>query len=57
MHHEVSKTLDEFQKMKYNEPEKWDELKQEYRIVNQYNVVEGVVPPKKILELHEKNGI
>lgn len=52
---DVPKSLDSFQKMKYTDKKKWSALRHEYRIVNQYDTVSGSVPPKKIVELHEKN--
>ena len=44
------KTLEEFNKIKYNDPEKWDELKYQYRTVNRYEV-DGNVSADKILKL------
>jgi hypothetical protein len=44
------KTLEEFNEIKYNDPEKWDELKYQYRTVNRYEV-DGNVSADKILEL------
>lgn len=52
---DIPKSLDSFQKIKYTDKKKWSTLKYEYRIVNQYDVVSGSVPPQKIVELHEKN--
>lgn len=49
----IPEKLDDFQEIKYNDIEKWKALQHEYRIVKQYNVVEGNVPPEKIIELHE----
>lgn len=43
-------TLEEFNKIKYNDTEKWSELKYQYRTVNRYEVV-GDVSADKILEL------
>ena len=43
-------SLDKFEDIRYNNSEKWKELKAQYRIVNQYEVY-GKVPPRKILEL------
>ena len=44
------KTLEEFNKIKYNDPEKWNDLKYQYRTVNRYEV-DGNVSADKILEL------
>lgn len=52
---DIPKSLDSFQKIKYTDKKKWNTFKYEYRIVNQYDVVSGSVPPQKIVELHEKN--
>lgn len=48
----VPKTLDAFQKIKYNDTEKWNTLKYQYRTVNRYEV-NGNVSADKILELDE----
>ena len=48
------KTLDSFQKIKYNKTNEWDKLKKEFKIVNQYEVVSGKVSPSDILRLDEK---
>lgn len=48
----VPQTLDEFQKIKYNDTEKWNTLKYQYRTVNRYEV-DGNVPTDKILMLDE----
>lgn len=52
---ETPETLAEFQQMKYTDSGKWNGLKHDYRIVNQYEVVAGKPSSKKIVELHEKN--
>lgn len=44
------KMLEEFNKIKYNDPEKWDELKYQYRTINRYEV-NGSVSVDKIIEL------
>ena len=46
------KSLADFYKIKYNEPEKWNTLKRQYRIVNRYEI-DGNVPIDKILELDQ----
>lgn len=52
---EIPKDFAKFREMKYTDDKRWQELKQEHRIVNQYDVVNGSVSPKKIMELHKKN--
>ena len=44
------KTLEEFRNIKYNDGNKWDELKYQYRTVNRYEV-DGKVTADKILQL------
>lgn len=44
------KTLEEFVKIKYNDSDKWEQLKYQYRTVNRYQV-QGNVSTDKILEL------
>ncbi len=44
------KTLEEFKHIKYNEKEKWEQLKYEYRTVNRYEI-EGDVPINTVLQL------
>lgn len=44
------KTLEEFNKIKYNNTDKWDKLKYQYRTVNRYEV-DGNVPIDEILKL------
>lgn len=53
---DTPKTLDSFQNMKYNKMNEWDNLKKEFKIVNQYDVVSGKVSPADILRLDEKLG-
>lgn len=48
----VPQTLDDFQKIKYNDNEKWNTLKYQYRTVNRYEV-NGDVTADKILMLDE----
>lgn len=44
------KTLEEFNKIKYNNTDEWDKLKYQYRTVNRYEV-DGNVPIDEILKL------
>ena len=46
------KTLEEFNNIKYNDSEKWDALKYQYRTVNRYEVA-GNVTADKILQLDD----
>lgn len=46
----VPKTLEEFRNIKYNDGNKWDELKYQYRTVNRYEA-DGNVTADKILQL------
>ena len=46
----VPKTLEEFRNIKYNDGNKWNELKYQYRTVNRYEV-DGKVTADKILQL------
>ncbi len=46
----VPKTIDEFRNIKYNDSEKWKELKYQYRTANRYEV-DGNVSADKILQL------
>lgn len=48
----VPQTLDDFQKIKYNDIKKWNTLKYQYRTVNRYEV-DGNVSADKILMLDE----
>ena len=48
----VPETLEEFRSIKYNDSEKWDNLKYQYRTVNRYEV-DGKVTADKILQLDE----
>ena len=47
----MPKTIDEFQKMKYTNVNKWNTIKQEYRIVNQYKIDSGEVSVQTILDM------
>lgn len=49
----VPKTLEDFHKMKYNEPDKWEQMKHDYCIVDSYEDNSGHMDAKKILELDE----
>jgi uncharacterized protein with gpF-like domain len=48
------KTLEEFYNLKYNKKEEWKALKQQYRVVNQYKMDNGVLSPQQIFELDAK---
>lgn len=51
----IPDTLEKFQKLKYNELDRWDDLKKKYRIVNQYeNHTRYSMPAQKIFDLDEK---
>lgn len=48
------KTIDKFRDIKYNDPERWETLKKQYRILNQYKVDSGSLSNEDILRLdHE----
>lgn len=47
-------SLADFRQMKYNEPEKWDELQHRYSVVRLYDVDSGEMSPSKIYELDQK---
>ena len=50
----IPDSLDKFQQMKYNDAEKWKDLKYKYRTVNRYKIDYGHVDSSTILELdHE----
>ncbi|AJA42652.1 head morphogenesis protein (endogenous virus) [Clostridium phage phiCT9441A] len=49
----VPKSFEKFQDLKYNDIDKWNELKSNFKIVNSYKVDYGNVSPQKILELHK----
>lgn len=52
----IPDTLEKFQKLKYNELDRWDDLKKKYRIVNQYeNHTRHSMPAQKIFDLDEKS--
>lgn len=46
--------LEDFQKIKYGDPELWKSLKAKYRIVNQYKVDSGDLTPQQILDFDKK---
>lgn len=46
--------LADFRQMKYNDPEKWDELQHRYSVVRLYDVDSGEMSPSKIYELDQK---
>lgn len=48
------KTIDKFKDIKYNNPEKWKVLKQQYRILNQYKVDSGHMSNEDILRLDKE---
>ena len=47
-------SLDEFLKIKYNDPEKWKTLKRQYRFVNQYKIDSGNFSTDEILRFDKK---
>ena len=47
-------SLEKFRQMKYNDPEKWDELQHRYAVVRLYDVDSGEMSPSKIYELDQK---
>ena len=47
-------SLADFRQMKYNDPEKWDELQHRYSVVRLYDVDSGEMSPSKIDELDQK---
>ena len=51
---EVPETLEEFQEMRYNDPERYEYLKRLYRVANQYEVNNGEMSAVKIKELHDE---
>lgn len=51
---DIPETLDDFQNLKYNEGNRWDELKNEFRTVNRYEVVSGNLKPSDIVRLDKK---
>lgn len=50
----VPDSLDEFLKIKYNDPEKWKTLKRQYRFVNQYKIDSGNFSTDEILRFDKK---
>ncbi len=50
----IPEKLDDFQDMKYNDIEKWTELKNNYRVVNQYEVISGQLKPSDIVRLDKR---
>lgn len=51
----IPDSLDKFQQMKYNDTDKWNDIKKKYHVVNQYqNHTDVKMPPKKILELDQQ---
>lgn len=49
----IPKSFDKFQELKYNNIDEWNEIKNNFKIVNSYKVDFGEVNPKKIIELDE----
>ena len=47
-------SLADFRQMKYNNPEKWDELQHRYSVVRLYDIDSGEMSPSKIYELDQK---
>lgn len=51
----IPDSLDKFQKIKYNDVDRWDDIKKKYRVVNQYeNHTNIKMPSKKILDLDQQ---
>lgn len=48
---EIPKSFEDFQDLKYNNTEIWNNLKNDFKIVNSYDTDFGYVSPQKILEL------
>lgn len=46
--------FEDFQKIKYGDPELWKSLKAKYRIVNQYKIDSGDLTPQQILDFDKK---
>lgn len=46
--------FEDFQKIKYENPELWKSLKAKYRIVNQYKIDSGDLTPQQILDFDKK---
>ncbi|BFN03904.1 deaminase domain-containing protein [Clostridium tetani] len=49
----VPNIFESFQNIKYNNVERWNELKDKFKIVSSYKVDYGEVSPEKIFELHK----
>ncbi len=47
-------TFDDFQNIKYSNPEKWKTLKYQYRTLNQYKMDSGSISAQDILDLDDK---
>lgn len=45
------KSLEEFREIKYNDAEKWKDLKRKYRILNQYKIDHGNLTASEILKM------
>lgn len=50
----IPKELDKFQDLKYTDTEKWKELKEEFKVVSQYEANAGQMSADKIYELDKK---
>lgn len=50
----VPATIDDFRKMKQEDPARWETLKTQYRIVNQYKVDSGEFTADEILEMDDR---
>ena len=48
------RTVDSFTDLKYNNPEEWKVLKQQYRTVNQYKTDSGSMSPQEILDMDRR---
>ncbi len=48
------KTFEEFQSIKYSDPERWKRMKSQYRVLNQYKIDSGSLTAQEILDLDDK---
>lgn len=47
-------SFEDFQNIKYSNPQRWSQLKHQYRILNQYKIDSGHLTAQQMLELDEK---
>ena len=45
------KSIEKFLEIKYNDSDRWKDLKRKYRIVNQYKIDHGTISPSEILKM------